>query len=349
MLPFASLPSTIKTLASGYFTKFLELQIHLRSLISTKSRLDQDNFVPHLAHVNFELNASKRVKEKADAQYQALAQQAEIALAIFKERAKAQIVGLVKLEIKVCKDNIAVIFCHAANTLACALAINHPTVDSANAADLVYLVFEAHHLELLEFSELPSAQAFFNLFKTAASIPTEAHEHGTLSLERQHALEAAGDTLKNILSALFTRSWSAYLGVKAEQQRQLELQEFVETSFKKTATIPVAMDIDQITLDSPALKEFISKEITGKTKGLQAQVSSLQNKLHAKNKTSGANKAGAQSTNKKGSKNPSSRSKKDTAPAAAAAANGSTDDNRKPGKKKQKPPKKNVSKRNKPS
>jgi hypothetical protein len=206
MLPFASLPSTIKSLASGYFTMFLELRILLRSLDSTKLRLSQDDFVPHLARVKFKLNASKRVKEKAGAEYQTLAQRAKIALAVFKERAKAQIVGLVKLEIKVCKDNIAVIFCRAVDTLASALAIHHPTVDQAHASNLVYLVFEKHHGELLDFSEIPLVQAFFDLFKTSASIPTETHQHKTLSLERQHAVENVEYSLKTILSATFCQS-----------------------------------------------------------------------------------------------------------------------------------------------
>jgi hypothetical protein len=352
MLPFASLPSTIKTLASGYFSKFLELRIHLRSLYATQCRLSQDAFIPHSARVKFELNASKRVKEKAGALYEALALQAEIALAIFKEKAKAQIVDLIELEIKVCKDDIAVIFCRAVDTLACALAIHHPTLDRANAADLVYLVFEKHHDELLDFSEIPSVQAFFDIFKTTADLPTEAHQHETLSLERQQHVEDARDSLKTALAAIFTRSWTAYLGIKAEQERQLALQEFVETSFKKSATASVAMDVDQITLDSPALQEFITLEISKTTKGLQAQVSNLQNKLQAKNKTPGANKPRARPTNKKGTKNPVALSKKATAPAAAppaaAAAKGSTVDNRKPGKKKQKP-RRNGSKKNKPS
>jgi hypothetical protein len=133
----------------------------------------------------------------------------------------------------------------------------------------------------------------------------------------------------------------------------LSFKIFIETLFKKAATIPVAMDVDKITMDSPALKEFVSREISQKTKGLQAQVPSLQNKLLAKNKKLGANKPSARSSNKKGSQNPVSRStKKDAAAAAAqsaaAATRGSTDDNKKPGKKKQKP-KKNTSKKNRPS
>jgi hypothetical protein len=109
-------------------------------------------------------------------------------------------------------------------------------------------------------------KSFFELFKTAASILTEAHQHKTLSLEQQHDIEDTRDSLKNILAALFAHSWSAYLGIKAEQQLQLKSQEFAETSFKKTATAPVVMYVDQITLDLPALKKLVSREITSKTK-----------------------------------------------------------------------------------
>jgi hypothetical protein len=339
-LPLASLPATIKTLATGYFTKFFELRVLLRSLASTQARLSQDDFVPHSARIKFELNASKRVKEKAGAEYQALAVQADISLAVFKNQAKNQIVRLVDLEIKVIKNDVSIIFCRAVFTIACALAIHHPTVDQANAPDLVALVFEKHHDELLGFSEIDSAQAFFNLFRTANSIPTGAHEHETLSLVRQQAVEAAQDSLKNILHALFVRSWTAYLSVKAEQQRQLELQEFIETSFKQDATCPLAMELDTLTVESPALHEFVAREIAKHTKGLQTQVSSLTNKLNAKNKTPGAHKPSARSTNKKGtSKNLSTRPKKGAAPATApkadAAANGSTNKQKSSGKQKQ--------------
>jgi hypothetical protein len=102
----------------------------------------------------------------------------------------------------------------------------------------------------------------------------------------------------------------------------------------------------------PSLKEFISREIASITKGLQAQVSSLQNRLQAKKKNLGTNKPSTWTTNKKGSRNPVSLSNKATVPAdtptATADTRGSTNDNRKPGKKKQKP-RKNGSRNNKPS
>jgi hypothetical protein len=121
------------------------------------------------------------------------------------------------------KSDVSIIFCSTVHTLACALGIHHPTtVDQANTNNLVPLVFGKKLDELLDFAEIDSAQAFFNLIKTANYILTKA--------------------INNLLDALFVCSWNAYLGIKAEQQHQLELQEFVETSFKKKAApAPIAM------------------------------------------------------------------------------------------------------------
>jgi hypothetical protein len=65
----ALLPSAIKTLAYKTNAKFLELCIQLWTLSSTKVRLLQDNFTPHFARIKFKLDASKRVKEQAGAEY----------------------------------------------------------------------------------------------------------------------------------------------------------------------------------------------------------------------------------------------------------------------------------------
>jgi hypothetical protein len=59
---------------------------------STHSRLAKEEFIPHLACIKFELNASKRVKEQASKQYNALVKQANIVLLLFKHAAKKQII-----------------------------------------------------------------------------------------------------------------------------------------------------------------------------------------------------------------------------------------------------------------
>jgi hypothetical protein len=105
------LPSAIKTLAYKANAKFLELRIHLRTLASTRARLLQHDFIPHSARIKFELNASKRVKEQAGAEYQALAKRKSYALAIFQNTVKQNVSRVVNLEIKVCKDKVANEFC----------------------------------------------------------------------------------------------------------------------------------------------------------------------------------------------------------------------------------------------
>jgi hypothetical protein len=337
-LALTSLPSAIKTLAYKFNAKFLELRIQLRTLESTKSRLLQEDFYPHSARIKFELNATRRVKEQAGAEYQALAEQASYALAIFKNTVKQKVARVVDLEIKVCKDEIANEFCKGVFALAGAFAINHPVIDSVHTNDLINLVFENHHPMLLEYAELSDGQSFFNRFRIATELPDEAHVHGSLPLERKYPVEAAEESFTNLLEAVFVRSWNAYLGIKAEQQRQLDLQEYLETSLKNAATAPVAMQLDNLTLDSIELKDFVASTIADQTKSLQSQISKLTNQLNAKNQTSGATKSSARPEKKKDQNQTTRQQKSKAANAqkAATAANGSTDAKKKNGKQKQK-------------
>jgi hypothetical protein len=251
------------------------------------------------------------------------------------------------LEIKVCKDEIAKEFCKGVFAIAGAFAINHPLIDAYGCLDLIYMVFENHSPMLLEFTELANAQAFFDRFKTATALPEEAHVDATLSLEHQQPVAAGQEPLKNLLHALFVQSWTAYLAVKSEQQRQLALQEFLEAALKDSATEPVAMMLDGLTLESPELQDFVTSAIADQTKSLQSQVSKLHNQLNAKNQSKGAkSKASALPQKQKGRKDPPARQRKpkDTAAGQKAAnvAKGSTDANNNRGKPKRKSRPKNT-------
>jgi hypothetical protein len=159
----ASLPPPIKSLANRYHITFLQLRIDLRNLKTTHSRLAKEEFIPHLACFKLNLNASERVKEHASEPYKALVEQANIALLLFKSAAKKQIVRLVELEILTARRAIAKLFCDATGILTCAFAIHHPLMENHKAPALIYLVLERHHQRLLEYSEIPSPQDFFNL------------------------------------------------------------------------------------------------------------------------------------------------------------------------------------------
>jgi hypothetical protein len=299
----ASLPTAIKSLASKYHQQFLQLRIDLRILETTESRLAKDDFEPHSTRFKFDLKASTRVKEQAGNEFTTLASRADLALNIFKCAAKRQIVALVELEIKTLKTAIAKLFCQAIGTLAIASCIHHPTVEGAHKAPvLVYLVFERHHRDLLRFSELSprSPQDFFDLFQEVHPVPQGVHQHATLDLGETYAVESAEASFKDLIDALFCRSWLTYLHAKEDILRQLELQEFVEGQLKEQATAPVAMEVDLITTDSPELAEAVKAQVAQSTKSLQAQVSRLTNKLNElKNMPSGAPKSRAQPKKKK--------------------------------------------------
>jgi hypothetical protein len=98
------------------------------------------------------------------------------------------------------------------------------------------------------------------------------------------------------------------------------------------------MQLDNLTLDSIELKDFVASTIADQTKSLQSQISKLTNQLNAKNQTSGATKSSARPEKKKDQNQTTRQQKSKAANAqkAATAANGSTDAKKKNGKQKQK-------------
>jgi prophage DNA circulation protein len=131
-------------------------------------------------------------------------------------------------------------------------------------------------------------------------VPEGAPQHSTLDLSETYAVESAESSFKDLIDALFCRSWTAYLSAKEKTQRQFELQEFVESQLKERATAPVAMEIDQITTNSPELADAVQAQVAKHTKSLQSQVSRLTNQLNGlKNISSGASKESRALTKKK--------------------------------------------------
>jgi hypothetical protein len=65
----------------------------------------------------------------------------------------------------------------------------------------------------------------------------------------------------------------AYLHAKEDTLCQLILQEFVKSQLKEQATMPVAMEMDSITTNSPKLAKAVKAQVAQSTKSLQAQVS----------------------------------------------------------------------------
>jgi hypothetical protein len=119
---------------------------------------------------------------------------------------------------------------------------------------------------------------------------------------KAYAADAAEASFKDLLHAIFCRSWTTYTKAKEETLCQLELQEFDESQLKEQATAPVAMDVVLITTDSPELADAVKAQVARHTKNLQSQVSRLTNKINKlENMPSGVSKSHAQPKKKKDS------------------------------------------------
>jgi hypothetical protein len=203
------------------------------------------------------------------------------------------------------------------------------------------LVFELNHDVVLLHTKIATPQECFDLLKTSTKDPQPAHTYPSIDTDRTNAIEPAGATLANLLDALFTRSWDTYLAAKEEQARQLTLKEFVDPTLIESAAAPVAMDLDQITSDSPELAAFIADQVTKGTAKLRGHISQLQKQqpVRPPKNTRGTTPSGARHKKKKDApknKNPKGKN----GPKAADAAKDTTNRSKTLGKRQ--PQKKNL-------
>jgi hypothetical protein len=328
----ASLPATIKSLVQGFHNEFLALKTELLRLSKTRERLSQADYVPVSARIKFALTASPRVMEHADAQFQELAERTASHLVFYQTEVKAELLKLNDIEQNLARDALNQTFCKAVGAIGIAIAINHPDVAAAHSKDLIALVFEHHYEVLLMHTTIATPQEFFDTLKTATLDPAPAHTFPSLNDIQTERVLPAATVLKDLLNALFVRSWDNYLAAKEDQARQLTLKEFVDLTLKEQSTAPVAMDFDQVTTNSPELAAFITDQVTKSTAKLRSQVSHLQKATTprtSKNKPRGAPPSSARHTKKTDAQN-KNKSKTDGKPGqkVAGAANATTKDSR---------------------
>lgn len=328
----ASLPDAIKPLAEHCFTKFLTAKVELHKLAKSKARLANTDFVPTSARFNFKLNATTRVKEQAAAAYETLANDCTYISDIFKADIKKRVVRLVDLEIKIASELMQHEFCTAISSLGTAISLHKFGVDTASikAKNLIFSTIETHeelikHFPMINVTdgEHSDLQVFFQEFKISTNDPDEVHMVGSLDEAYSEAVASAVPDYKCLLEALFVRSWDTYLSRTAELARQLEVKTFVEASMRENATADVAMELEEITINSQKLGDLVQSKITEGTRKLTAKIARLE-KAVPKNKQ-GAQKSGASNTNKnkKDQKTPKKKQGAD-APKAAVADKDST-------------------------
>jgi hypothetical protein len=111
---------------------------------------------------------------------------------------------------------------------------------------------------------------FFSDLSSAANDPDGMHTVGSLSQESKEAVATAVPIYSGLLEALFVGSWDDHLVRKAEMHRQLAVKKFVDENMLENATANVAMELEDMTLNSKSLVN------SSPLRSLQEQKSSKQ-------------------------------------------------------------------------
>jgi hypothetical protein len=352
-ITIASLPEAIKPLAEHYFSKFLASKIELLRLVNNKARLANADFVPTSARFKFQLKASTRVQEQAAAELKTLTDDSDYILEIFKNDVKKKVVKLVDLEIKILTDVMQFEMCVAIGALGIATALHHFGPDNHKARSLVVTTLEQnigllkHYCIHNEDDVDTDLQVFFADLKTATNDPVDTHIVGTLSQEYTDAVAPAVPSYAGLLEALFVRSWDTYLARKADLHRQLAVKNFVEENLRENITADVAMDLEDITVNSKKLGELVTAQVNAGTKKLQAKIARLEQSI-PKNQTGAQKSSAVKEKNKKDQK--TTQKKGPNAQQAAAAAKDTAAVNGKPatGKNKKGKKKRNTNRKPRP-
>jgi hypothetical protein len=150
------------------------------------------------------------------------------------------------------------LFCQAALALATCCAINEPAFDKSYGPLLVNATFEAHSEELLKHAGLLTKLQFFTAFHKYTDSPGNVHQVGDIPDADRLIVAPLVAAYKPIMLGLFVHPWDPYNTATEKHLRSLQIQEFVELSLKATATENTAMDLEDITAESQALKDSFS-------------------------------------------------------------------------------------------
>jgi hypothetical protein len=133
---------------------------------------------------------------------------------------------------------------------------------------------------------LSDLQMFISDLKLATNDPDEAHILGSNS--DTHVLGDVAPVVeqdyKCLLEALFVRSWDVYLARTTEIARQLEVKNFVTECLPEDAISDVAMELEEITINSQKLGDLVQSKVAEGTRKLQAKLAHLEKTIPKKQK-----------------------------------------------------------------
>ena len=117
-----------------------------------------------------------------------------------------------------------------------------------------------------------------------------AFQVGDISINDKASVAPLIKKLRPIIEGLFVWPWTSFLAATAAHARALQVQEFVDTTLKDSATEDTAMDLKETANNGAELNQAIAAVTRQKTEHLQKQIDQLTQQLRSvpKNLPSGA-------------------------------------------------------------
>jgi hypothetical protein len=356
----ASLPLTMKPLAQSHFDKFIKLRLEYDRLVSTKARLSREDYIPHSLRLNFELNASNRIKGNKDLnpEYIKMKETCAMRLDIYQSMVTDTMIELVDLELKTLTTVLATLYCKSISQILIGLILSKGPVCANWKEPILYKLICMtidNKPDLLKHSGLEHTE-FYEYFKIAAGSSMEVHVPNAeihSAPEDLVILQPHAEQFQGILDALFTKSWDEFLLGKIERETELNVKEFVDKQLIEIETEDTLIDLSNEIIVDANIEALIARKVAAGIKPILAELNQLK-KTTAKNVPGGAKATGPlpknktpatkQGKGKKGNENPKGSGK----PAAAAgkdSKNANKDNKKKNGPNKRKNGKETTTKR----
>jgi hypothetical protein len=367
-----SLPPSISRLALSFFDEFIKLQQELLNLRKRKDKLSDPNYNFKSGHVNFSLTGSNRIKDTEA--FTMKSNECKEKILELQSFLQLKCIETIDLEIEAVNKQLRDRFCYWLFLLSTAICKYHNKSEDKGLRLAVLLISRLRDSAVLPPDNTPDEQTTITsindcqktnptLFKYSGfpvnddSINTvqglvkylfestkqtgDVPIHNAFSTLRElRSIHLLLHPLSDIMTTLFYDTWKEFLDAKAKQERDAALTTWVETTLHRDETAEVAMELDNLNLQSPQLGELIDTHIDKKFKRVENKLKTIVN-TQKNSRTGASNSVRIQNKSKPSSQqstrvsNNNKKTKK-TVPKADAAGKGSTNDKQNNSKKNQK-------------
>jgi hypothetical protein len=280
--------------------------------------IDNEDFIPRSARIQFDLKGSKRAIELPE--YKQLAEETSDLVADFTKNLKTQIIKAAAIEIKAAENELRYHLSKCVRIITSAFLINKN--DTSNVDSTVYKLAQ-RFLDDISINCTMNLATFEKIYKEVHTIETfppsgaTATENATAPTENEEMIDDANDstvspffrnrratstttatttttttivntpppedditTLKTIIEKVFVTSWFMFKQQQQKNKVTLELKKLATAYFTEKKTADAVLPVDsEPAADKKELKALIRLETLSETKNLSKQLEVLQKEL----------------------------------------------------------------------